>query len=318
VKKILKWGAFFAGVVMCALTVMIAFGAGAPPPPMRSITHAAAAIDRSDLPPVARFLARDGQQLAYRVYPASPEKIAILIHGSAGNGTILHPAAKALRKAGITAFTLDMRGHGESGKNGDVRYIGQLEDDLADFVAHMRIRYPRPPITLIGHSLGGGFALRVAASPINHLFNRYILLAPYLRFDAPTTRGATTSRWSKVFIPRLIGLQILHALGIDWFSGLPVMAFALPAEVHGARTYSYRLLTNFAPDFDYLGDFRRANAMIYVLVGKNDEVFFADKFASTLAPVKQYARVEVIPGLGHMALVTDPVGLAALVKAYND
>jgi pimeloyl-ACP methyl ester carboxylesterase len=318
VKKILKWGAFFVGVVMCALTVMIAFGASAPPPPMRSITNAAAAIDRGDLPPVVHFLARDGRQLAYRVYPASPGKIAILIHGSAGNGTILHPAAKALRKAGITAFTLDMRGHGESGGNGDVSYIGQLEDDLADFVAHVRIRYPRAPITLIGHSLGGGFALRVAASPINHFFSRYILLAPYLRFDAPTTRRVTTSRWSKTFIPRLVGLSVLHALGIDWFSGLPVMAFALPENARGTRTYSYRLLTNFAPDFDYLGDFRRANAMIYVLVGKNDEIFVADEYASTLAPVKQYARVEILPGIGHMAIVTDPVALTALVKAYNE
>ena len=314
-KKILKWGIGSVGLVIIALALMIAFGSSAPPPPMHSVIDVLAAIDRSDQPPISRFPARDGVQLAYRAYPASPNKIAILIHGSSGSSAGMHAMGKALSKSGITAFALDMRGHGESGAKGDIRYIGQLEDDLADFVAYLRKTYPKAPITLIGHSAGGGFVLRVAGSPINHLFSRYIVTAPYLRYDAPTSRGMNSGGWSKPFIPRIIAIGILNGIGIDWFSGLPVIAFAIPADSKGTKTYSYRLLANFAPHSDYLADFRRSNASITILVGKNDEIVIADKYESALEPVKQYVRVEVIPGMGHVAMVSDPRALRAVLKA---
>jgi alpha-beta hydrolase superfamily lysophospholipase len=317
-KKILKWVMGCIGLVIVVLALMIVFGSSAPPPPMHSIIDVLAAIDRSDQPPVSHFPARDGAQLAYRAYPASPDRIAILIHGSSGSSASMHAAAKALSKAGITAYALDIRGHGESGVKGDIRYIGQLEDDLADFVTHVRVTYPNAPIQLIGHSSGGGFVMRVAGSPINHLFSRYIVTAPYLRYNAPTSRGINGGGWVKPFIPRFIAIGILNGIGIDWFSGLPVIAFALPADAKGTKTYSYRLWTNFAPHSDYLADIRRSNATILVLVGTNDEVVIADKYEQALAPVKQYVRLEVIPGMGHVAMVSDPVALAALVRACTD
>ncbi len=59
----------------------------------------------------------------------------------------------------------------------------------------------------------------------------------------------------------------------------------------------------------------RAHSPITVLVGKNDEIFDADKYESALESVKQHVRVEIVPGIGHMAMVSDPVALTALVKA---
>jgi alpha-beta hydrolase superfamily lysophospholipase len=65
-------------------------------------------------------------------------------------------------------------------------YFGQLEDDLEDLVAVVRKTSPYQPLTLLGHSAGGGFALRIASSPIQNLFARTVLLAPYLGHDALT------------------------------------------------------------------------------------------------------------------------------------
>ena len=42
-----------------------------------------------------------------------------------------------------------MRGHGVSGTRSDIGYVGQLEDDLADFVAVLRQSQPTAPITLV-------------------------------------------------------------------------------------------------------------------------------------------------------------------------
>jgi alpha-beta hydrolase superfamily lysophospholipase len=58
-----------------------------------------------------------------------------------------------------------LRGHHNSGRSGDIDYIGQLEDDLADFVAVLRPLHPNASFTLIGFSSGGGFVLRVIAHP---------------------------------------------------------------------------------------------------------------------------------------------------------
>ena len=59
----------------------------------------------------------------------------MLIHGSSVTGVMMHPLAEALQRAGATVYTLDLRGHGASGKKGDIAYVGQLDDDVADFLA---------------------------------------------------------------------------------------------------------------------------------------------------------------------------------------
>jgi alpha-beta hydrolase superfamily lysophospholipase len=66
-------------------------------------------------------------------------------------------------------------------------------------------------LTLVGHSSGGGFALRVAGSPIQHLFERAVLLAPYLGYDAPRP-GRVSGGWAKADIPRIIGLELLRVV----------------------------------------------------------------------------------------------------------
>ena len=86
---------------------------------------------------------------------------------------------------------------------------------------------PTAPLTLLGHSAGGGFALRVASSPIQNLFARTVLLAPYLGYDAPTNRP-DSGGWASADIPRILGLLALRGLGIDCCEALPVLAFAVP------------------------------------------------------------------------------------------
>ena len=104
----------------------------------------------------------------------------------------MHPLAQALAAQGFTVDALDMRGHGDSGKRGQINYIGQLEDDIADFVKAV----PHAgPSTLLGFSSGGGFVLRFAASAQQTLFDRYVLLSPYLHYNAPTAKP-NNGNWS--------------------------------------------------------------------------------------------------------------------------
>jgi predicted alpha/beta-fold hydrolase len=157
------WALGIVGVVALTLTFMIAAPLVAPPE-LRSISAARGTVDLSTLPPVERFLARDGTTLGFRHYPPlgpATGRLALVVHGSSGSSANnIHALSWALAQRGVESYAIDIRGHGVSGTRGDIAYVGQLEDDLADFTAEIRKVHPDAPITLIGHSAGGGFALR--------------------------------------------------------------------------------------------------------------------------------------------------------------
>lgn len=116
----------------------------------------------------------------------------------------MHVLAQALAAQGYAVAALDLRGHGGSGVRGQAAYVGQLEDDLKDF---MRALPYTGPQTLIGFSSGGGFALRFAGSQRQGLFDRYVLLSPYLHPQAPTSRPGDGG-WVSVGLPRLVALAL--------------------------------------------------------------------------------------------------------------
>jgi hypothetical protein len=93
-------------VVVCILLTLgsvlagaIAFGTAAPPRPVQPRR-----IDLTELPPLSRYTARDGTLLAYRAYPGGGEQVAVLIHGSGTESSVMNALAKALHASGATVY----------------------------------------------------------------------------------------------------------------------------------------------------------------------------------------------------------------------
>ena len=312
----LKWALCGVGVLSLAVLGMLAMPLQRPPE-LRSISETVRTVDRSTMPALQRFTARDGTDLAYRFYPArgtNSGRIAILVHGSSGSSVAVHAMADALAARGVATWVPDIRGHGGSGTRGDIGYFGQIEDDLADLVAVVRKTSPAEPLTLLGLSAGGGFALRVAGSPMQSLFARTVLLAPYLGYDAPTNRP-NVGGWVNVDMPRITALTLLRRIGFDCCDGLPVLAFAIPAnsERFLAPTYSFRLMRNFATR-GYKSDFAAAKGPITLFAGADDELMLADKFAEALRAVAPSADVKLIEGVNHLAIVSAPKAISAIAE----
>jgi len=312
------WLLALVGLAALALALMLA----APltqPPPLASIQAGAMTIPQEGKPELSRFQARDGTWLAYRLYPAADrttDRLAILAHGSSASSDEMNAVAQTLAAAGVAAVAIDARGHGASGTRGDIAYLGQLDDDLADLVAHLRDAYPKARLTLIGHSSGGGFALRIAAGPVGELFDRFVLLSPYLGYDAPTTRPSQgTGRWAAPDFPRIVAIIILQRMGIDWPQALPVIAFASAPEATMFVTsrYSFRLLVNYGSPPDWKGALQAAADRIELIAGENDELMDAPAYRRIVAPLG--ARVTILPGLDHMGVVHAPEALAAIREA---
>jgi len=177
----------FVVLAVIPLTV-IAVSAPSSPPPMASMAGPLSRVNFNDVPVPGHFQARGGTGLQYYAYPAASDKVAFLVHGSVGPGTTMHALAKALRDAEVSAYVLDIRGHGGSGRRGDIDYIGQIDDDLADFARNLGSAKSGEVRTLIGFSAGGGFTIRFAGGPHGELFDRYIFLSPILP-GAPSLRA---------------------------------------------------------------------------------------------------------------------------------
>jgi pimeloyl-ACP methyl ester carboxylesterase len=312
----LKWTMLTAALLAIAagLLMLAALTLGSPrrPAPLDSINTPFAHVDYSALPALRHYTARDGATLAWRHYaPAAPEsgRRVVLVHGSAGHSASMHVLAQALAQAGFTVAALDMRGHGSSGTHGQIGYIGQLEHDVEDFV---RAEPHVGPQTLLGFSSGGGFTLRFAASGHSALFDRYVLLAPFLHQDAPTAQPVDAP-WVDVGLPRLLALMALNGLGITRWNHLPVMAFAVTDLPQAQLTpeYAYALALNFRPHEDYQDDIRRTAGRIRVVIGTDDELFDAHAYRLLFAP----APVETVPGTGHIGLILQPSGIQAAVRA---
>lgn len=291
------------------------------PPPLGSILDGALRIEADGLPELSRFQARDGTWLASRRYaPAAGAsgRIVVLAHGSAGGSAQMNAIARGLANAGMEAVAVDFRGHGASGTRGDVAYAGQLDDDLADLIEDLRRRSPGAKFAFVGHSSGGGYGLRVASGPLGGAFERFVLLAPYLGYRAPTTRPAEgAGLWAAADVPRIIAISMLKSLGADWPQSLPALAFATGpgAKKFVTDQYTFRLMTSYAAPDDWQGAFREAKAPVAVIAGADDELMDAPAYQRVLPPLG--VRVTLLTGVDHMGLCWRPEAIKAIVAALS-
>ena len=303
-------------VLASALVMALIFGGPSQPPAMAGINEPFKNLDYSGLPELDRYQARDGSQLAYRHYPAETRDDAsngsvVLLHGSSADSRSLHPLATAYAEAGFNAYALDVRGHGDSGPRGDIAYIGQLEDDLEDFVDAVN---PDTPRTLTGFSAGGGFALRIAGSERSDLFAHYLLLSPFISQEAPTHRP-DTGGWTQVGIPRYISIALLNQLGISAFNHLPVVRFALAEDARGLLTpaYSFRLAQNYRPRADYRATIQAIDHPTRLIAGRDDQVLDPTHFETVFQHASRNVPVTLLSGIGHVGLVVESDALQAII-----
>jgi non-heme chloroperoxidase len=265
-------------------------------------------FDYSSLPELKSYKARDGTPLAYRHYPAKSHKIVILLHGGGWHSRYFLPLAEFISSEGLAqVYTPDLRGHGLNPKRrGDVDYIGQFEDDLADLIAMIQKENPNSMLIMGGHSSGGGLAIRFAGSQYGQKAEAYLLMSPFLKYNAPTTR-LNSGGFAKPYTGRIIGLVMLNTLGIHWFNYLTVMEFNMPERARdGTETlsYSYGLTTAYAPH-DYGKDLSAITQPLLVVAGTKDETMIYCQYEPVIS---QYTKVQValLQGVSHMGLVVSP------------
>ncbi|WP_052702995.1 alpha/beta hydrolase [Paenibacillus beijingensis] len=266
------------------------------------------------VPELQPYATRNGSELYYRYYPSAAETapVIILLHGISEDSKYLYPYAQKVSSTGLAhVYTPDLRGYGpRAARLGDVDYIGQLEDDLADLIPHIKAELSHvKQIVMAGHSAGGGTAIRFAGSRYADLVDSYLLLAPHLGPGNPTERPANGHR--KLHMGRVIILSLLDSLGIKGWHGLTAMElYKRPEELHDgmAAKLSFRLLLSRSP-MKYRRSLMKLTKPTLVLVGAEDEVFYADRYEPLLGKYTK-AQLHIVPGSNHDGLLDNPIAYA--------
>lgn len=273
------------------------------------------AINYTEIPDLQPYTARDGATLYYRRYVSDTptDNVLILLHGSGWHSMQFYPLANYLSEHGIAnVITPDLRGHGfNPERRGDLDYIGQFEDDLADLIEMLREQYPASVVVIGGHSSGGGLVIRYAGSKYKSMSDAYILLAPFLKYNAPTTRP-NSGGWAHPLSRRIAGLTMVNNLGIHAFDDLTVIQFAMPNSImesalgeSATTAYSQRLNTSFSPRSNYERDLAAIQVPFLLVAGLEDEAFIAKTYEPTISAQTDTGTYILLADLGHIDLLTD-------------
>ncbi len=283
-----------------------------------SLTFGSADTGGAMDPGLSSYQARDGAELGVRHY-AGPQDgpLVVVVHGSGWHGGAYTAIGASLaRDYGFEVLIPDLRGHGPTPqRRGDIDYVGQFEDDLADLIlAHGGANRP---VYMVGHSSGGGLTIRFAGGTHGAMLDKAVLIAPFLKHDAPTARD-DAGGWSHVLVRRLIGQSMLNAVGIHALDRLHMIQFRFPKVVldgpqgqTATQSYSFRLNTSFAPRRDYLGDVARLPEFL-LIAGRDDEAFQAAAYEPTMSAATSKGRYVLIDDADHLGVLSQPDALAEI------
>lgn len=266
--------------------------------------------EKQGLPSLKTFQARDKDNLSYRFYEShTQDKVVICLHGSGSHGEYLHGLARYLSDQIGICIVPNLRGHFGSGKiRGDCAYIGQMEDDIIDLIHELHLQDKK--IYLLGHSSGGGLAIRLAGSKYRDWFSGYILLAPAIP-TAPSMKKE--SGWADPSLFKIIILSLLNGIGIKNFNHTQVINFHMPSEFqNGTETliYTFNLNSSYHPRIPYEKDIEGLGDGYVCIVGEEDELMHAHEYKNIL----NQDRIRMIPNEKHLTVVNSQAVMCLVVE----
>lgn len=204
--------------------------------------HHTGRIHKGILPAMLRAVlpthltARDGLKLRAFHFPIErPQGLAVFLHGLCEHASRYADVARHLNDHGWAVVSYDHRGHGQSeGARGTLQSDDDFLHDLAVVLDATEAVYPQLPRVLIGASMGGLMAARMASAwadphedaPWRRAIDGAVLTAPALEPSMTLTQKALLSAFGKL-VP---DLAVPVGLKADWCSSDPEVVADINAD----------------------------------------------------------------------------------------
>lgn len=115
-----------------------------------------------------------------------PEALILLIHGIGEHVDRYQDTAQFFLKNGFSIFAPDLPGHGKApGKRGHLPPLHLLRSGISELIQTIQDRYPKKPIILYGHSMGGNLVLNYGTCVQNEHLKGIIATSPWLKLPNP-------------------------------------------------------------------------------------------------------------------------------------
>jgi pimeloyl-ACP methyl ester carboxylesterase len=245
-----------------------------------------------------KITSRDGTPIA--VYSAGAGPALLLVHGSLSDHTRWE-SVSALLSDIFTVYTLDRRGHGQSGDRAGY----SLADESDDITAVAR-SIPGP-VNLIAHSYGAVCALE-AAWQIENL-HKLVLYEPpiqtWIRFQPSGAVGriqALVDIGDRAGAVMIFASEVLRmkSLDLERFRALPSWQTAV-ATVH---TLPREMIA--VEEYNFVADrFKDFTVPTLFLLGSESPPFFA-AVIEALNDALSHSHIVVLPGQRHAAMDSAP------------
>lgn len=267
---------------------------------------------------------RDGVRLhgVYSPNPNDDERLAVLIHGWEGcyTSTYLMSATNHLHCNGYSVFRLHLRDHGPTHHLNEAPFLAIRLEEVLEALGSLKEMLPGKHFYLAGFSLGGNFAVRIAATAKRHdlPIERALALCPPVdpeRVSRAIQRSAIYNRyfvrkWQKSLATKL-SLYSAFGAHADLQDHTDIMALQedfIPRFSHHETASSYFAAYGLTEQ-----NLKSMDAPCHLLFTKDDPVIPVED--CSLLPELEGLSVEIAPTGGHCGFVKAP-GLFSWADDY--
>lgn len=280
----------------------------------RLASPALSATGEQFMPPVSGYAPVNGVNLWYETHGQG--RPLVLLHGGLGS-TGMFAAILPLLAAGRQVIGVDLQGHGRTGPLGRPMSFATLATDIAELIRFLGFG----KADVMGYSLGGGVALRLA---IDHpaLVDRLVLVSTAFASD----------NWHDYNLTGMRGMAADPVAAAESLRGSPIHEAYRAVAPGGEQSWPAavrEVASLVGQDFDWSADIARVTAPTLLVVGDWDSIRIgrATQFFELLGGGGQDAnwdrsgmnrnRFAVLPDTTHYDIFMSPA-LPAVITPFLD
>ncbi len=243
-------------------------------------------------------------EIYYHVYQQGEKPAVVLIHGAGGSH--LSWPSEIRRMRGFRIFALDLPGHGKSAGGGQQSIEGYAQA-IVNWLEAVGLYRP----VFVGHSMGGAIALRLALDYPERVTALALLgSAAKLQVNPVLLEEASNPET----FPNAVEKVIAWSFGPDAPINLTTLVVRRMLETRPSVLYNDFLACN---AFDVTHLLTQIQHPALIICGERDRMTplrHSQFLASRLAK----ARLEIIPGAGHMVMLEKPAEVASRLRQFLD
>jgi pimeloyl-ACP methyl ester carboxylesterase len=248
-----------------------------------------------------RFRASDGAELAF-VEQGSGDARLLFVHGWQADHTVWNDVISGLGP-GTRSVAVDLRGSGASNSAGGPYSLSRFATDVRELIDTLGIG----PVVVVGHSMGGQIALRLAVDSPEAVAG-LILIAPVPASGAGFTPKGTDYLRATAGAPAAARKWLSHTFAREPDAAvLDRVCVAAAAMPKAAALESFESWST----ADFAEATRAISARTIVVAPEHDNPEMYEHKVAALLP---NARFMLLPDCAHYAILEQPAAIAAIIR----